>query len=69
MSRPNFRGMVQAQGEIIAQTAKVMALLSPDHDGNLPADTSTTAVEFAQARLTMARKAIDAFERAMKGGA
>jgi hypothetical protein len=68
MNRPNFTGMVLAQAEFTTQIAKVMALLAPDNQGQLP-EVSPAAADYASARLSIARKALDRFEAATKGGA
>lgn len=67
MTQPNFTGMVQAQSEFTTQIAKVMALLAPDNEGRLP-EVSPAAADYAAARLSIARKALDRFEAAAKGG-
>ncbi len=66
MKRPDVGGMIIARAAFDSAINKALSFVAPA-DGIVP-EITTSGMEFVTARIKIARKALDDFEDAAKGG-
>jgi hypothetical protein len=68
MITPDFQAMMRARADFDVQIGKATAFLAPA-PGDTKIEASPQMIEFAIARVKIARQALDRFEAAIRGEA